>query len=971
MIGKIISHYKILGKLGGGGMGVVYRAEDIRLKRTVALKFLPPDLTGDEEAKVRFVHEAQAASALQHNNICNVHDIDETADRQVFIVMDCYEGETLKSRIAHRGEVAAGRTKSQLRIEVAVDVAIQVARGMQKAHEKGIVHRDIKPANIMITSEDEVKILDFGLAKLGGQSQLTRVGSTVGTAAYMSPEQARGEAVDFRTDIWSLGVVLFEMLTGELPFRGEHDSALIYSIVSEEPKSITALRTDVPSNLSALVSRCLEKDVARRWSSMHEIIETLAPMTSQQSQQGAIRLNMIARFLKKPIVLVPLFLTVVAIVALVVSSLSWEQRVKWAREQAIPTIEKLAAEDRWSPVFALMRAVEEIIPNDPTLEKFKVWYARTVSVDSDPPGAQVLWRDYADSSEKWQVLGETPLRDLLFARGNSFLKLEKYGYESFEGPVADWAISTTTFKLAPAGSAPEGMIQIPGKTYALEIPGLDSFDSVTVGDYLIDRFEVTNRQFKEFVDNGAYQNARFWKYPFVRQGRLLTWEQAMAEFRDETGRNGPATWESGTFPEGRADHPVAGISWYEAAAYADYAGKSLPTIFHWYIVSGIEFSSDIVPQSNLSGKGTAAVGSFRGINRFGARDMAGNVREWCWNESSGKKFILGGGWNDLAYMFNDLYTQDPFDRSPTNGVRCIKNLDRLLNQQSLESRIDISLRDFTKERPVPDVMFRYYRSLFDYDKTPLQATVESTDSAAANWIVQKVSFKAAYGNERMSAYLFFPRSVPGPYQVVLFFPGSDAIYRRHSNPSSMSRDFDFILQNGRAVLFPIYKSTFERGDDLKSDTRDMTNRWKDHVIMWVKDVSRSIDYLETRRDLDWSKLAFYGVSWGGAMGAIVPAIETRFRAVVLFVAGIGRNRSLPESDALNYVTRVKAPVLMLNGKYDHFFPYETSIKPMFDLLGTPAQHKKNVLYPTAHTVPRKQLIKETLDWLDRYLGPVK
>ncbi len=966
MIGQMISHYKILEKLGGGGMGVVYRAEDTKLKRTVALKFLPPDLTRDEEAKQRFIHEAQAASALQHNNICVVHEIDETSEGpqgagQMFICMEYYEGETLKEKIG----------RGPLPIAEAVGIAAQVARGLAKAHEAGMVHRDIKPANIMVTKDGEAKIVDFGLAKLTGMTKLTRLGSTVGTAAYMSPEQAGGDEVDHRTDIWSLGVVLFEMLTGQLPFRGEHESAIIYSIINEEPKAITALRSDVPSDLAALVSRCLQKDVAMRCNSMHEIIETLAPMTGQQSPKGAIQLKDIARFLRKPVVLVPVLIVVAGIVALLYSYLSTRQRVNWAREEAIPAIEKLGPEDRWSEVFTLLRAAQEAIPDDPTLGKLKEWYAKTVSVSSDPSGAQVLWRGYADSTEKWEVLGETPLKNILFARGTSILKLEKSGYEPFEGPVSDWEVSTTTFRLAPVGSVPSGMIHVPGGVYALYVPGLGSLDSIVIVDFFIDRCEVTNKQFKEFVDAGGYQSAKFWKFAFLKQGRVLAWEQAMAEFGDATGRNGPATWELGNYPEGKADYPVAGISWYEAAAFAEYAGKALPTVFHWNIVAGTVFSSSIVPRSNLNGRGTAAVGSYRGTSRFGARDMAGNVREWCWNESDGKKFILGGGYSDLAYMFNDIYAQDAFDRSPINGFRCIKYPASDPNRTALERRVEISVRDARKERPVPDATFRYYKSLFAYDKTPLQAAIESVDSSGANWTVQKVSFKAAYGNERMPAYLFLPRSVSPPYQVVLFFPGSSPIYDRQSNPSLMPKDFDFILKSGRAVMYPVYQSTFERGDDLKSDNADMTNSYKDHVIMWVKDVSRSVDYLETRKDFDRSKLAYYGVSWGGEMGGIVPAIETRFRAVVLFVAGLSPRKTLPEVNGLNYVTRVKAPVLMLNGKYDHFFPFETSIKPMFNLLGTPAQHKKNVLTETGHTVPRNQLIKETLDWLDRYLGPVK
>ncbi|MBM4169117.1 MAG: hypothetical protein FJ215_08170 [Ignavibacteria bacterium] len=283
MIGQTISHYKILEKLGEGGMGVVYRAEDIKLKRTVALKFLPPDLTRDAEAKQRFIHEAQAASALQHNNICTIHDIDETADGRMFIVMDYYEGEPLNSRI----------TKSPLRIEEAIDIAIQAARGLSMAHEKEIVHRDIKPGNVFITIDGTVKILDFGLAKLaGGQTRLTKAGMTIGTAAYMSPEQAQGLEVDQKTDIWSLGVVLFEMLTGKLPFRGEHEAAMMYSIVHEEPQGLASVRADVPRSVAAIIEKALQKECSRRYQSMKEMMSdlksVLAPTVELPKQEKSI-----------------------------------------------------------------------------------------------------------------------------------------------------------------------------------------------------------------------------------------------------------------------------------------------------------------------------------------------------------------------------------------------------------------------------------------------------------------------------------------------------------------------------------------------------------------------------------------------------------------------------------------------------------------------------------------------------------
>ncbi|MFX0200162.1 MAG: serine/threonine protein kinase [Candidatus Hodarchaeota archaeon] len=266
MIGQVISHYWILEKLGEGGMGVVYKAEDMKLKRTVALKFLPPELTRDPEAKERFIQEAQAASALQHNNICMIHDIDETTDGQLFIVMDCYEGETLKKKIA----------SAQLSVDSIIDIAIQIAQGMAKAHERGIIHRDIKPANVMTTRDVVAKILDFGLAKLAGQVGLTKAGMTVGTVAYMSPEQAQGEVVDHRTDIWSLGVVLYEMLTGQLPFKGEYEQAVIYSILNEDPQPLTAFfRSIVPMELERLVSKTLAKHPDERYQHADELLADL------------------------------------------------------------------------------------------------------------------------------------------------------------------------------------------------------------------------------------------------------------------------------------------------------------------------------------------------------------------------------------------------------------------------------------------------------------------------------------------------------------------------------------------------------------------------------------------------------------------------------------------------------------------------------------------------------------------------
>jgi serine/threonine protein kinase/tetratricopeptide (TPR) repeat protein len=269
MKGRTISHYTILEKLGEGGMGVVYKAEDTKLKRTVALKFLPPELTRDPQAKARFVQEAQAAAALDHPNICSVFEIGE-AEGTTYIAMPCVKGRSLKDRIA------AG----PLPLEEALDIAGQVAEGLKEAHERGILHRDIKPANIMLTEKGQAKIMDFGLAKLTGAADMTKTLAVMGTVAYMSPEQARGEAVDQRTDIWSFGATLYEMLTGEMPFGRKSDQALVYSLLHETPEPLTRLRPEIPLQLERAVQKALEKDKLIRYQTMSEILEDLKAVRS-------------------------------------------------------------------------------------------------------------------------------------------------------------------------------------------------------------------------------------------------------------------------------------------------------------------------------------------------------------------------------------------------------------------------------------------------------------------------------------------------------------------------------------------------------------------------------------------------------------------------------------------------------------------------------------------------------------------
>ncbi len=307
-VGQTISHYKILDKLGEGGMGVVYKAEDTKLRRIVALKFLPDRVNRSEVDKSRFMQEAQAAAGLNHNNICTVYGVDEH-DGHLFISMECIEGGTLREKLPY------AKTND------AIAIAIQIGEALQEAHSKGIVHRDIKADNIMMTSKGQAKVMDFGLAKLKGSLKLTRTSSTVGTLAYMAPEQIQGGEADSRSDIFSFGVLLFEMLTGKLPFRGEHEAAIMYSIVNEEPQPIEQYNNNVPSGLTQIIKHTLEKNPDVRYQSMQDVVNDLSllkiggTMPSASALLGGKRqFTGISKFLR-PVILIPVILVLGAVAA--------------------------------------------------------------------------------------------------------------------------------------------------------------------------------------------------------------------------------------------------------------------------------------------------------------------------------------------------------------------------------------------------------------------------------------------------------------------------------------------------------------------------------------------------------------------------------------------------------------------------------------------------------------------------------
>jgi len=956
LVGRQFGTYRILSPLGAGGMGEVYRAHDSKLGRDVAIKTLPPEFARDPERLARFRREARTLALLNHPNIAAIYGLEESAEVH-YLVLELVEGDTLDG---------------PLPLATALDYACQVAEALQAAHEHGVVHRDLKPANVKVTGPasgypGRVKVLDFGLAKAiwgtGGKPDLSRTAAEtgagtvpwhiVGTPGYMSPEQARGAEVDQRTDIWAFGCLLYELLAGKRAFGGETVSDTIAAVLEHEP-DWRALPAETPAKVRDLLRRCLQKDANGRLAHIAEARTTLREV---QREQNRWRFTVIAR---RPRFAIPAAAILLLLGFLGVRVYQHSSRVRWVREQAIPEISRLLDSGELRAAFRLMRRAEVALPNDPALQQIHRDSSVPTPFSTNPPGAEVWATGYAPDDNDWLRLGTTPFTSKELPIGFYRFRLVKPGFQTIMGSGEVRGGVSLKFDLDAEGAIPPEMVRVPGGT--VTVPGLDD---ARLSTFLIDRYEITNRQFKQFMDRGGYQKRGYWKQDFVQGGRKLSWEEAMQLFRDSTGRPGPSTWEIGEYPQGHDDYPVNGVSWYEAAAYAEFAGKQLPTIYHWQQAARPGWFADITDLSNFSGAGPAPVGSYKGIGAFGTLDMAGNVKEWCWNEIGGQRYIRGGAWNEPAYMFPALDARLPWDRSARNGFRCVRYDVR--QESGLQAPVTRPVRDYTKEKPVSDEVFRLYRSLYAYDPADLDARVEGIDEENSNWKREKISFAAAYGNERVSGYLYMPKRATPPYQTILYAaPGLST--RLPSPQPGEEHYFDFLVKSGRAFLLPVLKGHYQRRYAAPAAG---PNAERDRLILESKDFRRSIDYLVSRPDVDRDRLGAFGISRGSLLPVLAVG-EQRLKAAVLVSVGLSFDRSLPEADPFDFLPRFRVPTVMVGGRSDFMFPLETSQGPMFRLLGAPEKDKRLAHWDGGHCPLNYQAaIKEALDWFDRYLGPVK
>jgi eukaryotic-like serine/threonine-protein kinase len=936
--GDRIGAYTVDERLGSGATGEVWRAHDDRLARDVAIKLLLPHPSNARRVR-SFEQEARAAGSLNHPNVLTVYDVGVHGDAP-FLITECLEGESLRARIG------AG----PLSIDAALDIAVQAARGLEAAHERGIVHRDLKPENVFLARDGRVKILDFGLATLSAEAAQSLV---AGTAGYMAPEQVLGAAVDARADIFALGAVLYEMLAGCPPFKRESALGTLEASLTLAPRELVELVPQIPPSLAAVVRRCLAKSPGDRFPAAADLRTALDANVRARNPPQPLSIRAL---LRKPAVIAT---TLLVVLAVGVGAWRWERsaaRVRWARTVAAPEIQQLSTRGEIAEAFLLAREALDIVPDDPHVRQLWLDVSVPAAMTTDPEGADVAFAAYR-APARWFSLGRTPFKGVRIPRTLVRLHVSKPSFAPIDGSGSPGAMPR--YRLDPIDTRPAGMVRVSRGRDEDRFGGVGELD-----EFWLDRFEVTNRQFKTFVDQGGYRTRGFWREPFVEGGRSVPWEEAVNRFRDSTGEPGPATWTSGSYPAGQADFPVGGVSWYEAAAYAEFVGKSLPTIYHWYRAADLGRFADILTISNFSGTGAAPVGSYKGIGTFGTFDMAGNVKEWCWNETDGGRFLLGAAWNEPRYMFGDDDARAPFEREAGYGFRLAKYIAPPPAAATARVAADVLDREVHKSTPIGDDIFAVYRRQFAYDRAPMNAVLEATETTDA-WVKQTVVFDAAYGGERMRAFLFLPKGAAPPYQTVVYFPAADAFQLRSSRDMSLAA-VDFIVRSGRAFLYPVYKGTYERpmpGREGPSHERELR-------VAWSRDLGRSIDYLETRADIDHVRLAFYGVSAGADAGVMLTALEPRLKTSVLQGTGIGDHES-PEIDLATYAPRIRVPTLMLNGRYDFAAPVETQQRPLFALLGSPREQKRHVIFETGHALRLEDVSREILPWLDRYLGPTR
>ncbi len=983
--GTRLRRYEIRHPLGAGGMGEVYLAHDAELERTVALKILRTDVAATDDRVRRFVQEAKAACALNHPNVAHIYDVGHEQELH-FIAMEHVEGESLRARLA----------RGRLTTDEIVDLGAQIASALASAHAAGVVHRDIKPENVMIRPDGYVKVLDFGLAKLLSVTDKTAgvttdTGVVMGTVHYMSPEQLRGHDVDARTDLFSLGVVLYELIAGNRPFGGDSATSVIAAILTDQP----AVLENASPELQAIVTKAMAKDRNQRYASARELLEDLRKLQhdsqSRRISSGDIPTQVLTERIA-PKAAAPRRLWIAAAIVALAAIAGWGALRAYRIAQAralLPQLERLADERKYFEAWDLAQQLRPWIAADERLQRSRSKIVEVLAVTSDPPGARVYLQRVLPHDELGprELLGTTPLPDTDVARGEFILTVEKDGYAPFTrslgltplyhpGLLIPQPPPKLELKLLKISDVPAGMVPVPGGNYRITGWSRPSEQTVMLAPFFIDRAEVSNRDFAQFIRDGGYRRRELWKVPIVKDGRTLTWEDAMSEFHDTTGLPGPRRWAQQKYADGQDDYPVTDITWYEAAAFAEARGKRLPTIFEWDKAArngvadsmGVAYpwgiageGEDITARANFRGHGSMPVTSLpAGMSAYGVYHLAGNVKEWLRNSYDSGFAAAGGAWDEPVYQFGQFGSYPGFFNAQNFGFRCVRESGA---SDQGEFRLT-SNSTVPVYKAVDDAEFARIAKLYDYPAAPLDAKIAEVKETE-EWTRQRITYSSS--GRTALAFLYLPKGFKPPYQVIQYIPAGDVASGRRPLTTSTEVVLGPELRSGRAVFAVALEGYLDR--PRTSPSPEAVEDLVPDIIASVTDIRRGLDYLATRKDIDSTKVGVYGPSAGSVHGMIVTGLDHRFRAVAFMGVGIGaRAVQYPAPiNRINFAPRITAPKLLLHGKYDEADLLVTQGEPLYRLMPEP---KRLEIFESGHIVPADQAIRALNTFFDQTLGKV-
>lgn len=526
-------------------------------------------------------------------------------------------------------------------------------------------------------------------------------------------------------------------------------------------------------------------------------------------------------------------------------------------------------------------------------------------------------------------------------------------------------------------AVPAGMAAVEGGPYRLTGWLRPSMEQVPLTPFFIDRHEVSNRDFERFLRDGGYRRRELWKHPFVKDGKTLPFDEAMALMVDTTGLAGPRSWANGSFPQGRENYPVTDVTWYEAAAFAEWAGKHLPSIFEWDKASrngtnsaigrtypwGTVTEVDITLRANFRQAGPMPVDSLpSGMSMWGVSHLAGNVKEWLLNRNEDGYAVSGASYDDVAYAFGLVGSYPGFFSAPTLGFRCAKGPE--------QGAIVLATNhtEIPQYTPVSHAEFEHIRRRYAYDKVNDAKVIERKETV--DWIREKVTYTGGDGSVA-TLYLYLPKGLAPPYQAIHFIPAGDVALGFRPLSASIESGVTSLMRSGRALFGVVLTGYLERERKSPAPAPNSPEA-VDEMVHYVTDLRRGLDYIASRPDIDAKKIGFYGPSAGADTGLVVAGLEDRYAAVALAGAGIRavafRNfEARTELTRLNFAARISAPALMLHGLYDESHPLKTEAEPLFKLIPEP---KELVVFQGGH-IPTPQVLFPTLNaFFDKHMGPV-